>query len=467
MPKIPMVGGSYQERSLWFDAQRTINLYPVQDKEGQDVSALYGTAGLSLFNTIGVGEAYRGNYSCANGRAFAVVGGGFYEILSNGTSVAIGSLLSNTGAVSIVENGFQLAICDKSSVYIYTFATGAFTKVVDVDLPSTGFIDFIDGYFVATKNNSGQFYISALYDGLNWDALDFASAESSPDKLNCAVNFLGQLALFGDQTYELWRNTGDSTFPFTRISGTTAVGCVAPFTVANLGTFICWVGNNRQGGTAVYIASGFNPTRISTSPIERLLESLTNPQNLRAWTYQEEGHLFYVLTGAELPTSFVYDFSTKLWHERAYLNSNGILEQHLGICFMRAFNKNLVGDRTNGNLYQLSQDVFTDNGQYIKRVRVYTHLVDKLKYVRYRNLLIGFETGTALQSGQGSSPLASLRISSDGAKTWSAAYTKSIGRVGDFQTEVNFRRLGLRKLNTFELSISEPIKIAITGSYLN
>ncbi len=40
---------------------------------------------------------------------------------------------------------------------------------------------FIDGYFViAQAGNSDRFWISALYDGTTWGALDFATAEGSP-----------------------------------------------------------------------------------------------------------------------------------------------------------------------------------------------------------------------------------------------------------------------------------------------
>ena len=47
--KIGLVGPSYQARSLPFNAQRTVNLFPVFDEQGKETAALYGTPGLKLF----------------------------------------------------------------------------------------------------------------------------------------------------------------------------------------------------------------------------------------------------------------------------------------------------------------------------------------------------------------------------------------------------------------------------------
>jgi Phage stabilisation protein len=465
--KIGLVGPSYQQRSLSFDAQRSVNLFPIADPQGADVAALYGTPGLTLFATAGTG-VIRGGISTADVRTFFVSGSALYEISSAGVATLLGTLNTSSGIVTMADNGFQLGICDGTSVYMYTYLTSVFAKVTDPDLPSAANISFVNGYFVVTKNNSGQFYISALYDGTSWSALDFASAESSPDNLSIATNFVGQLGLFGHDTLEIWRNTGDSTFPFARISGATPIGTIAPNTVISLDTSVYWVGNTNEGSGIVYQAQGFTPKRISTEAIEKILQAEPNPSTLRSWGYQEEGHAFLVITGGSLSTSLVYDLTTQLWHERSFLNSAGNDEQHLGSCCVYAFNSmQLVGSRVDGKIYRMSLNLFDDNGSAISRRRVYTHLIDELNPVRYTDLQIGFETGVGLQTGQGSNPTVSLRISKDGARKWTDYYTTSIGAVGNYNQQVKFRRLGINQQCTFEISITDPVKVAITGSYLN
>lgn len=464
--KLGLVGGSSQERSKPFDDQRSINVYPVVDEKGAEPTALYGVPGKSLFATAGLG-AVRGEYSAANGRAFAVSDSRLFEIAEDGTTTALGSLDSSAGIVTMAENGFQLGMCDGDKIYMFTYATNTFEKVTDPDLPSAGGIDFSAGYFVINENNSGKFYISGLYDGLSWNPLDFATAESSPDKLVRAVNFLGQLGLYGSGTLEIWRNTGDSTFPFQRISGATQVGCSAPYTVINNDTSVYWIGANDQGTGIVYKAAGFSPVRVSTNFIERKLQEVTDQTQLRAFAYQQDGHLFYCITGGTLETTLCLDVSTGVWHERAYLEDTGELTQDLACCSMFAFGKQLVGSRVDGSIYELDQDVYSDAGNPILSKRVFTHLIDEFKRIRFNTLTIYLESGVGLQSGQGSNPLIRLRISQDGGRTWSPYYSAEIGRIGRYQQQVAFRRLGISSVMTFELSMTDPVKRAWIGAYLS
>lgn len=464
--KIGLVGATYQANSLPFDAQRTVNLYPVLDQMGKEISALYGTPGLLLFGTAGVG-AVRGMFAATNGRVFIVSGSTFYEIDNAGAVTNYGSLLQSSGIVSIAENGLQLCICDGIKLYIFTYSSNTFAVVSDADLPSVSTVTFLDGYFIASKNSSGSFYISALYDGASWAALDFATAESSPDNLLRVYNALGQLWLMGDTTSEVWTNTGASAFPFQKIAGANIeTGILAPHTTVALDNSLFWVGKDRFGQGMVYRASGFTPTRISTEPIELLIQAATNTDEIRGYAYQDQGHVFYVLTGGGLETTLVYDLTTEQWHERAYLSAEGVYEQHRGSCGVFAFGKQLVGDRENGNIYQLDMNTYTDNGDAILRERIYTHLSNEGKYMRFKSLEIGFETGVGLQNGQGSNPLVALQLSKDGAKTWSTTFTTTIGAVGQYQTSVMFNRLGVARQMTFRIKISDPVKIAICGSYL-
>lgn len=465
--EIGLVGPSYQARSLPFDAQRTVNLFPILDKMGKSVAALYGTAGLSLFGVIGTGPI-REEFTAKNGRSFVVSGSTLYEINSSGTGTVRGALNQSSGNITIAENGLQMAICDGTTVYIFTYATNVYAQVSDVDLPVSGTITFIDGYFVVNKVGSGSFYISSPYDGLTWASLDFATAESSPDSLSRVINALGQLWLQGTNTGEIFTNTGASSFPFQKISGGKLdIGILAPYTAVAMDDTLIWLGRDDFGAGIVYKTSSTAPTAISTEAIELIIQRATDIENATAYVYQQEGHVFYVLTGGGLETTLVHDFSTGMWHERAWLNPDGIYEQHRGSCHMFAFGKHLVGDRENGNVYEMSMDIYDDNGDAILRKRVYTHLVDEQKRRRYNRLEIGFETGVGLQSGQGSNPKASLRLSKDGARTWSDSYDASIGEVGKYMTKVVFRRLGIAEIMTFELNISDPVKVAICGSYLS
>jgi len=176
--------------------------------------------------------------------------------------------------------------------------------------------------------------------------------------------------------------------------------------------------------------------------------------------------VFYALTGGGLTTTLVYDLTTGYWHERAYLNEQGLYEQHLANCHLFAFGKNLVGDRENGNIYEMKLDVYEDNGNPISRERIYTHLTNEKQQTRYNSLEIGLETGVGTQSGDGFNPVVSMQMSKDGARTWSNWMDKSLGKVGKYETKVKFRRLGMAEILTFKIRVTDPVKVNITGSYL-
>lgn len=269
--KIGLVGPSYTMQSLPFDAQRTINLYPISDEQGKEVASLQGTPGLELFATCAIGNG-RKCFASAKSRDFVVSGDKLYELDSVGTATERGTLNTTSGNVTIAENTTQMAICDGTNIYIFTYATNAFATAAS-GLPATcGQVSYIDGYFITNEVGTGRFYISSLEDGLTWDALDFATAESSPDELLALTNMNGNLFLIGSKTFEIWSNVGASAFPFQRINGAVGdVGIMSPYTLTEIDNALMFVGQDRHGKGIVYKTNGFRPQRVSTDAIELIL----------------------------------------------------------------------------------------------------------------------------------------------------------------------------------------------------
>lgn len=441
---------------------------------------------------VSLGGGTAGTSISANGTVTQTITAGSTQSVTFQGTAFNGSIdnvsISVVGAGTVVASvgGTQGVIRTVSGQYTETIVAGASQTIAFVGFGFTGTISsvtindqsfglpasvgsltYIDSFFIVTENKTGRFWKSAPNNGLSWNALDFANAESSPDNLFCAKAAVGQLWLLGGKTTEIWTNTGNSLFPFAKISGGKMTqGILASCTALELDNTLFWVGQNDFGKGIVYRAVGFIPKRISTEPIEIIISKATDPTNIRAWSYQQDGHLFYVLTGGGLPTSPCYDITTDMWHERAFLNSQGAYEQHLGCCYMNAFGKHLVGDRKTGNIYSMEDDIYTDNGSTLVAERIYTHISDEDKLIRYNKLVIGVESGVGLQSGQGSQPVIELQLSKDGARTWSDRFTKPIGASGEYSEKIAFKRLGVAPQMTFKIRISDPVKRSITGSYL-
>ena len=443
-------------------------MYAVLDQQGKKPASLYSRPGNALFGNLGSGAGRGGFLSPANGRAFIVSGSELCELSSSGTGTLRGSLLTSSGDITMAENGQQLAICDGRDLYILQYSTNVFQRVVSANLPSAASVVFLDGYFIVNRSlTSGIFQISAPYDGLSWAALDFATAESSPDSLLRVAVIFGQLWLFGDISTEPWSNTGAASFPFQRVNSSArlSVGVAAPSTVLELDNTAYWVGKDINGSGIVYKADGFSPQRISTEAIELRIQAAPSISSLKAMAYQEAGHTFYIITGGGMETALVYDVSTKLWVEWAYLNSFGQYELPLTNALFYAFSKTLALDRVSGKIYHQSAAYFSDNGEEIARDRIFTHIFDNGNPFLIKNLTVNFETGVG--NTMVTDPKAMLYLSNDGGRTFYIYYETALGKIGEFLTRAVWWRLGRHRQCTFRVRVTDAVKVVMTGGAFN
>jgi len=358
------IGGSHTNQSVSADAQRCVNLYPEMNEVGTgkegDVGCLIGTPGLKLYGTVGSTGSVRGAFTASNNVLYVVILDTFYRVNSNNTLDTLGTLQTTSGIVSMADNGLQIFVVDGSNGYIFTIGLGLFQDVTDPDFVGADKVTFQDGFFILNKPGTAQFYITSLYDGFNIDSLDFATAEGAPDKLISLLSDHRELWLFGEASIEVYFNSGNPDFPFERIEGAyIEQGCLATHSVAKLSGNVFWLGSDRSGGAVIFSASGYVPTRISTHAVELSLQALSDLTGAVAFTYQQEGHEFYVLNVPGLNTTWVYDTTTQFWHERAFLN-NGVLERHRAGVHSYAYGKHIVGDYAEPILYEWRLDTYED-----------------------------------------------------------------------------------------------------------
>ena len=467
MPAFPFVGASYTARSKTFDSQRCINLYPEMSGSGssKSVAALIGTPGLALWATL-TGGGIRGLLAFNASTAIVVAGASVYSVTSSGVATLIGTV-DGAGPVSMASNGIVVMLVTGPSGYVVTpGATGSVVKIANSNFYGADRVDFLDGYFIFNKPGTGQFQITGLYD-TTIGGLDFATAEGAPDNLVSLIVDHRELWLLGERTTEVWFNSGDVNFPMSRIQGAFIEhGCAATHSVCKLDNSVFWMGADDKGRGMVFRAAGYVPQRISTHALEYAIGQYARVDDAIGWTYQQEGHAFYVLTFPTANATWCFDASTGLWHERAYRDASNALGRHRGNCHMVFAGKNIVGDWESGKLYALDLDTYTDNGDAIPRIRSCPHIANDLKRVFYAALQIDMETGVGLTDGQGSDPQAMLQWSDDGGFTWSNELWASIGKLGERKTRVRWRRLGKARDRVFQVTITDPVKVEIVGASL-
>lgn len=404
--KTPILGSAYVARSVNAADNRMVNLFPEVVPEGGKESAfLNRTPGLRLLTTIGDGPI-RGLWTFG-GFGYVVSGTKLYKINSLYTATLLGTV-DGTGPVSMASNvntaevgsNAQLMIACNPNSYIYDTTTGAFSQITTDQFRGAKLVDFISpGYFVAMQSNGLTFQISALNDGLTWDILDFSTVDGSPDALVSMIVDHNEIWLFGTQSVEVWYYNGDVDFPFARIQGAfNEIGCAAAYSVAKLDNGLFWLGADARGQGIVYRSNGYTGKRISTHAIEYAIAQYDVISDAIAYTYQQEGHSFYVLTFPTANATWVYDVVTQAWHERAYWE-NSHFNRHRSNCQMAFNGEVVVGDFVNGNLYAFDLDVYDDNGstqRWLRSWRAIPTGQNDLKRTAHHSLQLDCESGVGV-----------------------------------------------------------------------
>ncbi len=401
--KIPFVGQAYTLRSKSLAAQQCVNFYVERSEVNPEQMALYGTAGTRKLQTLPADGGIRQLYVPSTGKAIAVQGRKVYRVDGNFNYTAVfgADLLSSSGYVCITDNGTVAVLVDGLHGYVLDLQTNILTQIVNEAFYGADRVGFIDGYFIFNKPNTQQFYISTLY-GTDFNALDFASAEGAPDLLVSLLVDHREVWMFGESTTEVFYNSGNADFPIERMQGAFLEhGCAAKHSVAKLDNTVFWLGKDSNGNGTVWRAQGYTPARVSTHAIEYALQSYSQINDAIAYTYQKDGHAFYILTFPQANKTWCFDVSTGAWHERSYRNpTTGLDERHRSSCLMFFAGKHVVGDHSDGRIYHLDSDYYTDDGDPLISVRSCPVISNDTKRLFHRSLQIEMEEGVGLQLSQ-------------------------------------------------------------------
>jgi hypothetical protein len=404
--KTNILGSAYVARSVNAADNRMVNLFPeVVPEGGKEAAFLNRAPGLRLIKTIGDGPI-RGLWTFG-GFGYVVSGTKLYKIDKLYNTTLLGTV-DGTGPVSMASNintaevgsNAQLMIACNPNSYIYDTTTSTFSQITTDQFRGAKLVDFISpGYFVAMQSNGLTFQISALNDGLTWDILDFSTVDGSPDALVSMIVDHNEIWLFGTQSVEVWYYNGDIDFPFARIQGAfNEIGCAAAYSVAKLDNGLFWLGADARGQGIVYRANGYSGTRVSTHALEYAIAQYDVISDAIAYTYQQEGHSFYVLTFPTANATWVYDAATQAWHERASWE-NSHFNRHRSNCQMAFNSEIIVGDFANGNIYAFDLDVYSDNEQTQRWLRSWRAIPtgqNDLKRTAHHSLQLDCESGVGV-----------------------------------------------------------------------
>lgn len=470
--------GFYVSQSPQLIEKRVVNCYPViPHAEAVSRRALLGTPGIAPLADFGLGKS-RGALVFSDGTPYRVIGNSLVSVTATGITTDHGTI-SGSSDVSMDSNGINIAIQDpKGASYFFTPATGVLEINGGSVFNSFGqaeTVTFKDGfYFYTTRNNFFSGSAKTTNDGKDFNALDFADAEISPDNIVAGHNNHNQLYIFGEGTTEVYQTIVTSGFPVQRIAGALIQkGCAAPNSIVDFDNGFLFIGGDVDEKPAVWKASGSTAIKVSNASVDYLIQqsSETDISTARAFSYAENGNFFAVFTVGN--NTLVYDAATSAlsgapeWHERQTGITNGTgFQPWRAVHGVKAYGDIQVGDDRSGKVGALDFTLNTEYGNTIERFFTTKPFINNGDQVFSHEIELHMQTGV----GDATTAIPKIRMdySDDGSRTFSNEISKSMGAVGRYKDRVRWSRLGSFPMSrVLRFKMSDPVDFNVYSLFAN
>jgi len=502
--RIPLIGGSYTTRSIIASAQRCINYYPeILPRYMHSVVPMthYQRPGLNPMTNIGTGPI-RGLFQLTNGVGMCVSGSQLFKVNPDWTSTLLGNITAGrTNPVSMVDNGDFWMLVDGSTTGWTGRIDGTdFAPIVDPTGTFQGAdrCDYIDGYtlfnipptggFGSTISSANPASVGGMF---VFDGLYQLLKSGWADLIQTIYVNRHEILLMGSQKSEVWYNAGNPNFPFAMLPGAFIEhGIAAKYSISSYDTETYWLGRDLQGSGVVMQFKGYNTTRISNHALEFAIRQMARTVGIAdaiGFTYQMDGHIFYVLTFPAGDQTWVYDAAvndaTLAWHQECCTEADGLLHRHRARCAAVINNVNVCGDHTTGTVYRFDLDAYVDVIGGVTRpltcIRSFPHLGQGRlagsgqmvgmdgRRVQFARFQADLECGTGPLEVDGSPAKVILRWSDDRGKTWGTDVLQSAGEPGRYETWPQWLGLGIARDRVFEIQHSIVGPAALQGAFID
>lgn len=376
-----------------------------------------------------------------NNGLFGVAGTKLYQ-----NSTEVGSI-NGTGNVSFC--GYEDYVFVNAGQSIWSFNGSVLDDITFPDNASVSKIAVGASRLIALRKDTGTFYWSEPL-GVTIDALSFATAENSPDKLIDLLFIADRLYLFGSETVEIWPVAADQDLPFQPLPGATFpvgikdVGCAAQF-----GRGFVWITN--------YNEVCFNtPENIISDP--ELQVRIANSSFVHTWVFFVDDNEFLAVTLDN--ETWVYGFRNQLW---SVFNS---FEKPNWIC--QCYENGYFGTIVNGTLAQWSDDYFDFSGPLERTFNGWVPITAEPMWLS--NVILRTNPGTTpYLSGDFTNPIVELRTSIDGGRSWFNWQKRQLGVQGQYRARTVWSSMGQFGYPgcLVQIRCSDPVPFRVSGLTYN
>jgi hypothetical protein len=461
---LPLSVEFYQSESLPFSAQRCINWIPAfAQAPALNDKILLQPPGLKEFVDTSLG-AERGGMLMSD-VAYFVVGNNLVSVSSAKTFTNLGVIPGN-GRVSMANNGrYLVMVISTGQGYVYDNQSNTVTQITSANYRPASTVVFKDEFFVFSSLDGEVFFNSNLNDPFTFDALDFGVASIKPDKIvGLHVNH-NELFVAGAETCEIFQNVGGSGFPFLRVPGANIQkGVYAKFSMLEFDNTWVFVGGGLNELAAVWKVSGSSSAqKLSTDAIDKEIQKFTEEELSGAFatTISRHGQFLAIFNfeSSRIPSrTFVYNATASasagrpIWFELQTGVEDGRFRAQ---SIVKAYGKLLVGDDRSGVIGEFNNDELTYYGDVIFRQSTSQPFSQGGVAVFSGALEATFQSGVGI-TGEQENPQCRMDYSDDGGRTFAPETTRSLGKVGEFESRSIWERQG-------RFPVSRVIRFTVTA----
>lgn len=446
---IPLIGPTYTNRSLPVSAQVTRNFYVEFNSQAQEIVSFNPFPGLKLFST---GSGIARGLGRLDDVLYSVTDTNLYSVSNLGTQTLIGTI-EGTERCNLEEDQVGNLITATGVGKPYSYDGTTLTQGTDVDLPSAHTVTYINRRMVY-DGVGGDVAFADLSDPLVVNSANVIIAESKPDDMKAVFAYKQQVYCFGSNSIQPMYNSGTGNPPYTFIlNATQEVGLDAIHSISSNNKFAYFLGSDQ----IVYQLSGLAINPIGNPAIGQEIAKYSKTDDAYGVCFTLDNQNFYLLSFPTGNQTWLFNEEAGLWTTLAF-GTDG--SQHLISDYQFIYNKHLVSDRRNGNIYELDFDTFTDNGETIQHRRDTIAINGKTfgragAKVFMDRLGIEIETGTSLVTAESQ---IIMQYSDDNGRTWSSERFQNIGAQGEFHHKLDWFGMGDFYTRMFRFTMSDDIK---------
>lgn len=466
---INITGPSAQHRDSSQSSQYTQNFYSELMPGGKSEFSTQSFPGQSLFGTT-TGDD-RGSWEMQK-VAYRVAGSTLWEVSSTGAHTDRGDI-AGTKRCTFADDGVNLIICSAGLIWQYTQSTQTLISVTDSNIIGSTAVTFLNNKFIYTNVNLAgkvDFVVSNVQDGTKASGLNAGQVEDDPGKLVYAYAFEDQIYMFTEKTTPIYWNNGASRPPLDPVTNRIIekIGLDALHSVANTDNFIYWLGDDKS----VYQAVSGNAKSITTIPLAHAIEGYEVTDDAVAYTFRIEGQNFYQISFPTEDQTWLY--SEGLGINDGWFNLSAGIErgQYNATSHMFVYNKHLIADRLNGDLYKLDINEYTNDTETMLRVRTLASIHGGLikqpgKRLEMSSFELIMKKGVGLISGQGENPRIMIEYSTDGGESFAPGTWAKVGRQGQTNIKVKWDKMLSFYDLIIRLSTSDPVYFSLQSASID